>query len=105
MVGFLLTRLLCVYFVKYVLFIYLIFIQTQYYNLVYTYSILNEFNDFVIKIVGATRCGTNFFENILRNLHSAYTVRFSVIQTLLLKFEGILSIPDTILIYQHENRF
>lgn len=47
----------------------------------------------------------NFFENIFVNLHSAYTVRFSVIQTLLLKFESLLSIPDTILIYQHGNRF
>lgn len=47
----------------------------------------------------------NFFENIFVNLHFAYTVCFSVIQTLLLKFEGVLSIPDTILIYQHGNRF
>ena len=59
-VGFLLTGLLCVYFVKYVLFIYLIFIQILHYHLVYTYSILNEFNDFVIKIVDATRCGAIF---------------------------------------------
>ena len=47
----------------------------------------------------------NFFENIFVNLHSTYTVRFSVIKTLLLKFEGVLSIPDTILIYQHETGF
>ena len=47
----------------------------------------------------------NFFENIFVNLHSTYTVRFSVIQTLLLKFEGLPSISDIILIYQHGNRF
>ena len=61
-VGFLLTGLLCVYFVKYVLFIYLIFVQIYHYYLLYTCSTFKEFNNFVIKIVGATRCGTNFLK-------------------------------------------
>lgn len=70
-----------------------------------TYNISEKFNYFVTKIVAATWSGKNFFENIFEVLRSVNTVRFSVIQTLLLKFEGVLSIPYNTLTYQRGNQF
>lgn len=64
-VEFLLTRLLCVYFVKYILFIYLRFIQIWHYCLLFIYSAPKKFSYFVIEIVDATRCGANFLKIFL----------------------------------------
>ena len=47
----------------------------------------------------------NFFENIFVDLHSAYTVRFSVIQTLLLKFEVYFQFPILSLYISMETGF